>query len=198
VEPVQVTERLALRRFTPADAGNLVALDGDPRVMRYLDHRTKSREQIEAEVLPRFLAYHRRYRDFGFWAAQARGDGSFIGWFGLRPVTPTGAAMVEWPDAPPGDTGVASLGYRLRADTWGRGYATEGARALVRRAFTVLGVRQIVATTMAVNTASRRVLEKTGLTYVRTVYLDWPDPLPGNEHGDVEYQLRRYDWAPPR
>jgi RimJ/RimL family protein N-acetyltransferase len=198
VEPVQVTERLALRRFTPADAGNLLALDGDPLVMRFLDHRTKSRAQIEAEVLPRFLTCHRRNGDFGYWAAQTRGDGAFIGWFGLRPVTPTGAAMVDWPDAPPGDASVVSLGYRLRASAWGRGYATEGARALVRRAFTGLGVRQIVATTMAVNTASRRVLEKTGLTYVRTVYLDWPDPLPGNEHGDVEYQLRRYDWAPPR
>jgi RimJ/RimL family protein N-acetyltransferase len=49
---------------------------------------------------------------------------------------------------------------------------------------------------MAVNTASRRVLEKAGLRYTRTAYLDWPDPLPGNEHGDVEYRLDRGDWAP--
>jgi RimJ/RimL family protein N-acetyltransferase len=67
---------------------------------------------------------------------------------------------------------------------------------LVRRAFAGLDASQIVATTMAVNTASRRVLEKAGLTYTRTVHLDWPDPLPGNEHGDVEYQLDRSDWAP--
>lgn len=74
--------------------------------------------------------------------------------------TPTSAAMVDRPDAPPGEIAVVSLGYRLRASAWGRGYATEGARALVRRAFTELGVSQIVATTMAVNTASRRVLER--------------------------------------
>jgi len=58
-----------------------------------------------------------------------------------------------------------------------------------------LGVGQVVATTMAVNSASRRLLEKAGLRYVRTVHLDWPDPLPGNEHGDVEYRLDRNDWA---
>jgi RimJ/RimL family protein N-acetyltransferase len=109
--------------------------------------------------------------------------------------------MVDWPDAPPGappgGASVAALGYRLRASAWGRGYATEGARALVCRAFTELAVTRIVATTMAVNTRSRRVLEKAGLGYLRTVHLDWPDPLPGNEHGDVEYQLHRDDWPRP-
>ncbi|HYB17467.1 MAG TPA: GNAT family N-acetyltransferase [Streptosporangiaceae bacterium] len=186
MESVQVTARLTLRQFTQEDADNLLALDGDPRVMRFLDPTTKSRAQIRAQVLPRFLAYDRRYGGFGFWAAHARGDGGFIGWFGLRPVTPTAAAMVDWPDAPPGDIAVASLGYRLRVSAWGRGYATEGAQALIQRAFSELGVSQVVATTMAVNSASRRVLEKAGLRYVRTVHLDWPDPLPGNEHGDVE------------
>jgi RimJ/RimL family protein N-acetyltransferase len=132
----------------------------------------------------------------GFWAARTRADDGFIGWFGLQPVRPAAAAMVDWPDALPGDTTVVSLGYRLRASAWGRGYATEGARALIQRAFTELGASLIVATTMAVNTASRRVLEKAGLKYTRTVYLDWPEPLPGNEHGDVEYQLDRSDWAP--
>ena len=194
---VLVTERLVLRQFTAADAGALLALDGDPRVMRFIDRKTKSRAQIEAEVLPRFLAYYAVYRDFGFWAAQGRGGGDFVGWFGLRPVTPSAAAMVDWPDAPPGEASVAELGYRLRASTWGRGYATEGARALVRRAFTELAVTRIVATTMAVNTRSRRVLEKAGLKYVRTVHLDWPDPLPGTEYGEVEYELHRDDWPRP-
>jgi RimJ/RimL family protein N-acetyltransferase len=194
VEPVQVTERLVLRQFTAAGAGDLLVLDGDPRVMRFLEPTIKSRAQIQAQVLPRLLACYDRYPGFGFWAAHTRTGGAFIGWFGLRPVTPTAGPMVEWPDAPPGDTAVASLGYRLRASAWGRGYATEGAQALVRRAFTELGVSRIVATTMAVNTASRRVLEKAGLTCTRTVHLDWPQPLPGNEHGDVEYQLDRSAW----
>jgi RimJ/RimL family protein N-acetyltransferase len=197
VVAVLVTERLVLRLFTAADADALLTLDGDPRVMRFIDSRIKSRAQIETQVLPRFLAYYAAYRDFGFWAAQDRASGDFAGWFGLRPVTPTAAAMVYWPDAPPGEVSVAELGYRLRASAWGRGYATEGARALVRRAFTGLAVTRLVATTMAVNIRSRRVLEKAGLEYLRTVHLDWPDPLPGNEHGDVEYQLYRDDWPRP-
>ena len=187
------TERLALRRFTPADAADLLSLDGDPLVMRFLTGATRSLAQIRDEVLPQLAGCHLRFPGFGYWAAQTRASGEFIGWFGLRPVTPTGDAMVNWPDAS-GQTGVASLGYRLRRSAWGQGYATEGSRALVRLAFTGLGAREVVATTMAVNTGSRRVMEKAGLRYTRTVYLDWPDPLDGNEHGDVEYRLRVGEW----
>jgi RimJ/RimL family protein N-acetyltransferase len=193
VEPVLVTDRLVLRQFTADDVDGLLALDSDPDVMRFLDSRVKSRAEIESEVLPRFLGGYARYRDFGHWAADTRSDGDFVGWFGLTPVTPSAAAMVYWPDAS-GDTGVASLGYRLRRRAWGRGYATEGARGLVRRAFTELGVDEIVATTMAVNTRSRAVMERAGLRYARTVHLTWPEPLEGNERGDVEYRLRRDDW----
>jgi len=189
-----LTERLALRRFTSADAANLLTLDGDPLVMRHLERGTKSLAQVRDQVLPRLAGLHLRHPGFGFWAAEARGSAAFLGWFGLRPVTPTAGAMACWPDAD-GQAGVAELGYRLRRSAWGHGYATEGARVLVRLAFAELGVREIVATTMAVNTGSRRVLEKAGLRYARTVHLDWPEPLDGTEHGDVEYRLRRADWA---
>jgi RimJ/RimL family protein N-acetyltransferase len=187
------TERLALRRFTSADAANLLSLDGDPQVMRFLTGTAKSAAQVRDEVLPKLTGLHLRFPGFGYWAAETRAGGQFIGWFVLRPVTPTDDAIEHWPDAR-GQTGVASLGYRLRRSAWGRGYATEGARALVRLAFTDLGVREVVATTMAVNTGSRRVMEKAGLRYVRTVHLDWPDPLPGTEQGDVEYRLLRDEW----
>jgi RimJ/RimL family protein N-acetyltransferase len=188
-----LTERLALRRFTTADAANLLSLDGDPLVMRFLTGTTRSLAQIRDEVLPDLAGCHLRFPGFGYWAAETRAGGEFIGWFGLRPLMPTGDAMVNWPDARD-QTGVAGLGYRLRRSAWGHGYATEGARALVRRAFADLGAREIVATTMAVNTGSRRVMEKAGLRYARTVRLDWPEPLDGNEQGDVEYRLLRDEW----
>jgi len=194
VEPGLETGRLVLRRVTAADADNLLALDGDPEVMRYLEPRVRTRAQIEAEVLPLFLGRHQRCPGFGRWAADARDSGDFVGWFGLRPVQPSDAAIVDWADAPPG-SGVAELGYRLRRSAWGRGYATEGARALVRRAFTELGIGEIVATTMAVNTRSRAVMRRAGLRYARTVHLTWAEPLDGNEQGDVEYRLRREDWV---
>jgi RimJ/RimL family protein N-acetyltransferase len=194
VEPVLVTERLVLRRVTAADVDNLLALDGDPEVMRYLEPRTRSRAEIEAEVVPFFLDLYARYRDYGRWAADTRDGGEFVGWFGLRPVRPSPDAIVHWPDAP-ADSDVAEVGYRLRRSAWGHGYATEGARALIRRAFTDLGVQEVVATTMAVNTRSRAVMAKAGLRYARTVHLTWDDPLEGNEHGDVEYRLSREEWA---
>jgi RimJ/RimL family protein N-acetyltransferase len=86
------------------------------------------------------------------------------------------------------------LGYRLRKSAWGHGYATEGSRALIAKGFTEFGVRRVYATTMSVNTASRRVLEKAGLRFVRTFHQDWPDPIPGDHLGDVEYALTRAEW----
>jgi RimJ/RimL family protein N-acetyltransferase len=198
VGAVLVTERLVLREFTGADAEDVLALDGDARVMRFLSDQTATLAQVREDVLPRLLAEYRRYPGFGHWAAYTRDDDAFVGWAGLRPVSPSPDAMVHWCAAPPGETAVASMGYRLRASAWGRGYATEGARAVVRRAFTELGVRRLVATTMAVNTGSRRVLEKAGLTLVRTVHVDWENPLPGTEHGEVEYQLDVGDWLAGR
>jgi RimJ/RimL family protein N-acetyltransferase len=197
VDSVLVTERLAVRRFasTGADVENLLLLDGDQRVMRYLDGRLKGRGEIERDVLPGILDEYEQQPGFGTWGAETREDGRFIGWFCLRPVAPTPQPMVAWTGARTAKHTVM-LGYRLRYDAWGRGYAAECARALVDRTFSSgAAVERIVATTMAVNVASRRVLEKAGLHCRRTVHLDWPDPLPGNEHGDVEYQITRAQWA---
>lgn len=86
------------------------------------------------------------------------------------------------------------MGYRLVRSLWGRGYATEGSRALVDKAFTDLGVERVVATTMTINLGSRGVMEKVGLTLVRTFHESWPDPIDGAEHGDVEYALSKAEW----
>ena len=94
-----------------------------------------------------------------------------------------------------GDPDEVELGYRLRRSAWGKGYATEGSRALIHKGFTELGVRRVVARTMAVNTASRRVMEKAGLMHVRTFYPERPDPIEGSEQGEVEYALTEADWG---
>ncbi|MDA3644764.1 GNAT family N-acetyltransferase [Saccharopolyspora indica] len=175
------TDRLVLRRFTEADADDLVLLDSDPEVMRFLTGEPTPRAEIEEEVLPRIL------RDYdlgpaGRWAALERSTGQFAGWLALQPPEDGSVEEVE-------------LGYRLKTSVWGRGYATEGARALIRKGFAELGVQRVWAQTMAVNTASRRVLEKAGLRHVRTFHLHFDDPLPGTEHGEVEYELLRPDWT---
>jgi RimJ/RimL family protein N-acetyltransferase len=86
------------------------------------------------------------------------------------------------------------LGYRLRRSAWGKGYATEGSRALIAKGFAELGVERVYATTMVVNVASRRVMEKAGLRFVRTFRQPWPDHIDGEEKGDVEYALSRAQW----
>jgi RimJ/RimL family protein N-acetyltransferase len=177
------TERLRLRRFTEDDVDLLVDLDSDPEVMHYITGgRTTSRQEIIDDYLPAFLGYYTRYAGFGFWATEERATDRFIGWFHLRPPNPDVPLDVE-------------LGYRLRRDTWGLGYAVEGSRALIDKAFADFGAHRVNAETMAVHVASRRVMERSGLRYVRTFFQPWPDAIPGNEQGDVEYALTRAEWA---
>lgn len=178
------TGRLTLRRFTADDVDNLFDLNRDPEVMRYLTGgKPTPREKIRDEIIPLHLSAYARSDDFGTWAALERDGGDFLGWFHYRGA-PGGA--------PGGDV---ELGYRLHRGAWGRGYATEGSRALIRRGFTELGVQRVFAVTMAVNAASRRVMEKSGLVYARTFPYDGPDdPIEGSEHGEVEYALTRAGW----
>lgn len=176
------TERLVLRRFTPDDVDLLVELDADPQVMHFVTGgRPTPRAEIARDVLPAFLAHYERSAGYGFWAALEKATGTFLGWFHFRPRA----------GAPPDEV---ELGYRLRRAAWGQGYATEGSRALIRKGFTELGVQRVVAETLVVHTASRRVMEKAGLRLVRTFHQAWPDPIPGDEAGDVEYALSRDEW----
>ena len=177
------TERLVLRRFTVDDADLLVELDSDPEVMFFVNGgRATSRREITTDVLPAFLSYYERYPGYGFWAVIERMTGAFVGWFHFRPAR-------GHPEDEP------ELGYRLRRSAWGRGYGTEGAIALIDKGFRELGVRCVLAETMVVNAASRRVMENAGMRLVRTFQQEWPDPIPGDEHGDVEYAITRDEWA---
>ena len=83
----------------------------------------------------------------------------------------------------------AELGYQLRRDSWGQGYATEGASALVDHAFTSLGFERIVAKPMICNHGSRKVLEKLGFQYIETEYPSRVGPRPRKEEGEVVYQV---------
>jgi RimJ/RimL family protein N-acetyltransferase len=176
------TERLVLRRFTEDDVDILVELDADADVMHFVTGgRPTPRHEIETDVLPAFLDYYARFDGYGFWAAIEKTSGRFVGWFHFRPQK----------DAPPNEV---ELGYRLHTSAWGKGYATEGSRALVDKGFADLDVQRVVAFTMVVHGASRRVLEKAGLRYVRTFHEPWPYSIEGEEEGDVEYALLRSEW----
>ena len=175
------TLRLVLRQFTPGDVARITDLDSDPQVMFHITGgRATPADEVRDEVLPYWLAFYDRPGGFGFWAAEDR-SGEFLGWFHFRPHGDPDPRGVE-------------LGYRLRKQVWGHGYATEGSRALIHHGFAELGVPRVYAEAMAVNVASVRVMEKSGLRYVRTFHADWPDKIPGDEHGDVEYALTVREW----
>jgi RimJ/RimL family protein N-acetyltransferase len=176
------TERLALRQFTEDDVDNLFGLNSDPEVMRYLTGgRPTPREVIRDEIIPFHLAVYKRLDRLGTWAAESVTSGEFLGWFHFRP-------------GPDSDITNIDLGYRLRGSGWNKGYATEGSLALIDMGFTDLGVDRVFGHTLAVNGASRRVLEKCGLTLVGTTPYHGPDVIDGAEHGEVEYALTRPEW----
>jgi RimJ/RimL family protein N-acetyltransferase len=181
MDVVAGTERLVLRRLTKEDSEHLVELDGDPEVMRYTTGGVPTpRIRIETAVLPAMLRDYGRYPGFGAFAGQRRDDGEFIGWFMLLPRA----------DSAPDE---AELGYRLRQPAWGKGYATEGSRALLRYGFTERGLRRAFAETMTVNARSRRVLEKLGMRLAYTFFPPYA-PIEGSEHGEVRYTLDRDAW----
>ena len=179
------TDRMVLRRFTRDDLDLLVELDSDPQVKHYIDNGAAVDRGELADMLEWWLGYYERFAGYGFWAAIDKATGRFLGWFHLRPGEGAG------PDEP-------ELGYRLRREVWGQGFATEGSRALIDKAFADLGAERVYAETMAVHTASRRVMEKSGLRHVRTFESEWPVRIPGDEEGDVEYAITRSEWRQRR
>jgi RimJ/RimL family protein N-acetyltransferase len=183
VEVYLETERLRLRRFTADDAELLVGLDSDPEVMRFLTGRPTPRDEIENVVLPGILKVYGEHPELGTFAAEQKADGAFIGWFGLQPT-----------DEPT----TVDVGYRLNRPAWGKGYATEGTKALIDKAFTELGMDRVVADTMAVNHRSRAVMRRSGLRFVRVFHVHFDDPLPGTEFGEVEYAVDRGTWEAGR
>lgn len=146
--PWCVTKRLALSEITLVHGNELHELDADPRVMRYIGSgRVSSQKQID-DAMRRIPRGYSLYPGLGTWRATRRDNGEFVGWFALKYIP---------------DTVEVEVGYRLRHGAWGHGFATEGARELVRHGFDDLGLYRIVGVTHPENAASQRVLLKAGL-----------------------------------
>jgi RimJ/RimL family protein N-acetyltransferase len=147
-KPWFTTERIALRRFVAGDAGDLLRLDSDPRVMRYINGGKPSTPAEIAAAMKRIPRVYELYPGLGTWRAERRDTGAYIGWFTFKYVPKTPEIEV---------------GYRLLHGAWGQGFATEGASALVRYGFETLGLYRIIGVTHPGNVASQRVLQKAGL-----------------------------------
>ena len=177
------TARIGFRRFEAADLDDVVALDADPEVMRFINGGV---------AVPRALTE----RDFGpklceawdplcardrrtFYAACAPSDGEFLGWFHMKPG-------FYWPAE-------LELGYRLKRAAWGRGLATEGAGALRDLAFGRLGLDRLFGATMLGNERSAHVLEKIGMS-LECAYVE--ERWPGEDRRALKFSMRRGAPAP--
>jgi RimJ/RimL family protein N-acetyltransferase len=183
--PVLHTGRLRLVPLADRHLELEVELDSDPEVLRYISGRAHTRDEVVASHAVR-MALGRRVPGLGYWIAFLADGGEFVGLMMLPPA--------HGPDQPD-DPSVADLGYRLQRRWWRQGLATEASRAPLRHAFDVVGVRRVIAQTMAANAASRGVMAAAGLRYVRTYHPEFDAPLPGSEQGEVEYEMTAADWS---
>jgi RimJ/RimL family protein N-acetyltransferase len=175
------TERLALRRWRASDRAHAAAMNADSRVMRFLGPLL-TREQSEAHVDR--LEAHFAEHGFGRWVVEARGVAEFAGWVGLQLPKP------ELPFGP-----CVEIGWRLAAEFWGRGYATEAARAALRFGFEQRALGEIVAFTTRDNAASRAVMERLGMRRDERGDFEHPALAPSDPlRPHVLYRLSRSAW----
>jgi RimJ/RimL family protein N-acetyltransferase len=145
------TERLLLRQWREEDRDPFAALNADPVVMEHFPS-TMTREQTDAFV--DFNIATIAARGWGLWAVEVADMKPFIGFVGLN--EPRFEARF---------TPAVEIGWRLARDAWGRGYATEAARAVLSFAFDELGLDEVVSFTTVENHRSRRVMERIGMTH---------------------------------
>jgi ribosomal-protein-alanine N-acetyltransferase len=146
---VTATERFELRLLVPEDAEPLHRLYGDPEAMRYVgaDGRARTPEQTAAGVGR--LIGHQQQHGFSLWAVTERETGEVVGVAGL---------VLEDFEGPE-----VEVVYELQRDAWGRGIATEAARACLDVAFGQLGLRRVIALAYPENAPSVRVMQKIGM-----------------------------------
>lgn len=145
------TNRLYLREFTIDDAQLLVELNSDPRVTKYTEHGPittieAAEKKLRTDIL---LQYPNK---LGRWAVHLKSNDEFIGWCGLKYIE---------------KEKVHTLGYRFFYKHWGKGYATEAAKASLDYGTTVLKLKGIIAKALKENTASIHVMKKTGMVYLK-------------------------------
>jgi RimJ/RimL family protein N-acetyltransferase len=169
------TDRLCLRCWRPSDRTPFAALNADPRVMEFFP-ATLAREDSD-RLAARIDAHFERH-GFGLWAVEIPNVTSFAGFIGL-----------SVPSFNTHFTPCVEIGWRLSAEHWGRGYATEGARAVLTFGLETLGLPEIVSFTVPGNLRSRRVMERIGMVYDPADDFDHPG-LPDG-HGLRRHVLYR-------
>ena len=171
------TQRLRLRNWRDADLAPFARLNADPRVMEFFP---RALDRTESDALVARERTRIDAKGYGLYAAEVKASGVLIGFIGLADVTFAAqfAPAVE-------------IGWRLSRVSWGSGYASEGARAVLDDAFTRLGLRSLVSFTAEWNMRSRRVMEKIGM--VRDADADFLHPSIPAGHKLAPHVLYRID-----
>jgi RimJ/RimL family protein N-acetyltransferase len=180
-EPSLRTPRLCLRPWRDQDLAPFAALNADPRVMEFFP-KVLTPEESAARVSR--IKEHFDVHGFGLWAVEVVGGADFIGFVGLN-VTLFEAHF----------TPCVEIGWRLAFQHWGRGYATEAARAALDFAFHVLRLDDVVSFTVPANYRSRRVMERLGMTRAPGEDFEHPSLPAGHPlRCHVLYRLGRAAW----
>lgn len=145
------TERLILRPWADEDFAPFAAMSADPRVM---EHFPSTLGRADSDNVASILKSDLDIMGYGFWALEVPGEAPFIGFTGIRPVT-FDAHFVP----------AVEIGWRLATAHWGKGYATEAARAALAHGFGALGLREIVSFTTTTNIRSQAVMQRLGMTH---------------------------------
>ncbi len=170
------TTRLSLRRFAGDEVELLVRMHTDTEVMRFIGG-VKSREESEQMLRERILAYYDQHPGFGMWATLEKSTGQCVGMHLLSHI--------------PGETHI-QVGYTLMREAWGKGYATEMCRGLVRYGFETMHLAQVVAITSLDNIDSQKVPVKSGLRRNGERTFDYPAYA---KQGQLAwFELSQGDW----
>ncbi|HEY0113067.1 MAG TPA: GNAT family N-acetyltransferase [Allosphingosinicella sp.] len=173
------TERLRLRDWTPDDAEPFIRHLNTPAVMRWLGG-VRTEEEQRSIVSDRFIRWQEE-RGFTFWVVERKADGELLGFCGLK-IADDPASPVE---------GALEIGWRLREDAWGQGYAREAAAASLDYAFDDIGAERVVALTVEGNTLSWGLMQRLGMR--RRQDLDYVG-APWAEGPVIVYEIGREEW----
>lgn len=157
MEIIIETERLILREILPTDRYGLFAVDSDPDVNIYLGNKPTQKIEQTDDII-NFIRQQYIDNGIGRWAIIEKSTNNFIGWSGLKFIKEFTNNHINYYD----------LGYRLNKKYWGKGIATEAAKASLNYGFQHLKLDKIHAIADSRNKASKNVIEKLGLKYINT------------------------------
>ena len=177
--PTLCTERLTLRPWRDDDYAPFAALNADPQVMR---HFPAPLSRAESDAMADRLRVFMTQNDYGQWAVEVAGGAGFIGYVGLT-IPRFEAAF----------TPCVEVGWRLAAEHWGKGYASEAARAALAHGFGPLGLAEVVSLTVPANVRSMAVMHRIGMS--RSAADDFDHPLIPVGHRLRRHVLFRLDLA---